>query len=77
MQKIYGKTATLAEWNEILTPDQFEALTEGCRAKGTTQMELTSNEVLEIIVTWNGGIATADEVRRLISRVYGISFQRA
>ena len=33
---------------------------------------LTPNEVLDIIVKWNGGIASGYHVRNIISRVYGV-----
>ena len=33
---------------------------------------LTPGEVLECIVRWNGGIATAYHIKSIISRVYGV-----
>ncbi|MEA4934763.1 MAG: hypothetical protein VB071_14440 [Lawsonibacter sp.] len=63
---------TLDRWNEILNPSEAEALedygyTDPCKV-------LTPNEVFEIIVEWNGGIATAYHIKSIISRVYGLKF---
>lgn len=61
---------TLERWEEILMPAEIEALhdtyhTDPCEA-------LTPEEVLEIIVDWNGGIASAYHIKSIISRVYGV-----
>ena len=63
----YGKT--LKRWEETLRPSEIEALHD----YGHTDPEdtLTPSEVLEIIVEWNGGIATAYHIKSIISRVYG------
>ena len=34
--------------------------------------EVPWNEVLDIIIEWNGGIASGYHVRSVISRVYGV-----
>ena len=64
------KAKKLHEWEEQLHPSEIEALID----YGYTRpdQELTPNDVFEIIVEWNGGIATAYHIKSIISRVYGI-----
>lgn len=70
MNEINREPKTLSQWEEILMPQEIEALQD----YGYTNPEktLTPGEVLEIIVEWNGGIATAYHIKRIISRVYGV-----
>lgn len=43
-----------------------------CYAYKKAKEALTPDEVLDIIVEWNGGIASGYHVRSIISRVYGV-----
>lgn len=61
---------TLARWEELLLPSEFEALTD---YGYTSDLNiLTPDEVLDIIIDWKGGIATAYHIKSIISRVYGV-----
>jgi hypothetical protein len=62
-------TKTLKQWEEILMPAEVQALHDTYHTN--PEEALTANEVLDIIVEWNGGIATGYHIRRIISRVYG------
>ncbi len=63
------ETKTLRQWEEVLMPIEVQALHDTCHTD--PEEPLTSNEVLDIIVEWHGGIATGYHVRSIISRVYG------
>lgn len=70
MEQINRRVKTLERWEEILFPAEIEALhdynhNDPCEP-------LTPNEVLDIIVEWNGGIASGYQIRSIISRVYGV-----
>ena len=70
MKKINRQAKTVGRWEEILMPTEIEALHD---TRHTNPEEaLTPNEVLDIIVEWNGGIASGYETRNIISRVYGV-----
>lgn len=62
-------TKTLRQWEEVLMPAEVQALHDTYHTN--PEETLTPNEVLDIIVEWNGGIATGYHIRRIISRVYG------
>lgn len=64
------KAKTLERWEEILVPSEIEALRDHYYTE--PEQVLTPNEVLDIIVEWNGGIATGYHIRSIISRVYGV-----
>ena len=51
-------------------PSEVEALHDHYHMD--PQELLTPGEVLECIVSWNGGIATAYHIKSVISRVYGV-----
>ena len=70
MNEINRKAKTLALWEEILMPLEIEALHDTCHIN--PEEVLTPNEILDIIVEWNGGIASGYQVRSIISRVYGV-----
>ncbi len=54
MSEINRKAKTLERWEEILLPNEVEAL---YGLHHTDPMEvLTPNEVLDIIVEWTGGV---------------------
>ena len=65
----------LSQWEEILMPSEIEALHDNhITAPGE---KLTANEVLDIIIEWEGGIATGYQLRSIVSRVYGIELGEA
>lgn len=70
MKKIENNAKTLKSWEEELLPIEMEALHD--RYHNDPTELLTPNEVFECIVEWNGGIASAYHIKRLINRVYGI-----
>lgn len=70
MEKINRQAKTVGRWEEILMPAEIEALHDTHHTN--PEEALTPNEVLDIIVEWNGGIASGYETRNIISRVYGV-----
>jgi len=70
MSEINRMAKTLERWEEILMPEEVEALHDTYHIR--SEEVLTPGEVLDIIVEWNGGIATGYHIRRIISRVYGV-----
>lgn len=70
METINRRTKTLARWEEILMPIEVEALHDTYHTN--PEEALTPDEVLDIIVEWEGGIASGYHVRSIISRVYGV-----
>ena len=70
METINRQAKTLARWEEILMPREVEALHDTYHTN--PEEALTPNEVLDIIMEWNGGIASGYHVRSVISRVYGV-----
>ena len=70
METINRQAKTLARWEEILMPIEVEALHDTYHTN--PEETLTPNEVLDIIMEWNGGIASGYHVRSVISRVYGV-----
>lgn len=70
METINRRAKTLARWEEILVPLEIEALHDTYHTN--PEEALTPDEVLDIIVEWNGGIASGYHVRSIISRVYGV-----
>lgn len=70
MDKINRQAKTVGRWEEILMPDEVEALHDTYHTN--PEEALTPDEVLDIIVEWNGGIASGYHVRSIISRVYGV-----
>ena len=70
MTKIDSKPRTLPSWEEELLPSEVEALHDWYHSDPNEL--LTPSEVLECIVSWNGGIASAYHIKSIISRVYGI-----
>jgi len=70
MNTINRRAKTVERWEEILLPSEVEALHDfGCTDPVKV---LTPNEVLDIIVAWEGGVAAGHQVRSLVSRVYGV-----
>ena len=70
METINRQAKTLARWEEILMPIEVEALHDTYHTN--PEETLTPNEVLDITIEWNGGIASGYHVRSVISRVYGV-----
>lgn len=70
MDKINRQPKTVERWEEILMPAEVEALHDTYHTN--PEEALTPQEVLDIIVEWNGGISTGYHIRRIISRVYGV-----
>ena len=70
MMKIDQEARALRSWEEDLMPSEVEALHDHYHLD--PQEVLTPGEVLECIVSWNGGIATAYHIKSVISRVYGV-----
>lgn len=64
---------TLNDWKDVLLLQEVEALEDfGYTMERYGDREISRNEVFETIVKWNGGISTAYQIKRIISRVYGI-----
>ncbi|MEY8403734.1 hypothetical protein AALA54_10400 [Oscillospiraceae bacterium 44-34] len=64
---------TLNDWKDVLLLQEVEALEDfGYTVERYGDREISRNEVFETIVKWNGGISTAYQIKRIISRVYGI-----
>lgn len=63
------RTMTLRQWEEELMPREVMALHDTYHTN--PEETLTANEVLDIIVEWQGGLASGYHVRSVISRVYG------
>ncbi len=61
---------TLKDWEEELMPIEAMALHDAYHTD--PDETLTANEVLDIIVEWNGGIGSGYHIRSIISRVYGL-----
>ena len=70
MDKINRQAKTVGRWEELLMPLEIEALHDTCHMN--PEEVLTPNEVLDIIVEWNGGIASGYHIRSIISRVCGV-----
>lgn len=61
---------TLEQWEAELAPIEIEALHDYGHVQPWER--LSPDEVLDMIIEWNGGIATGYQVRSIISRVYGV-----
>ena len=57
METINRQAKTLARWEEILMPIEVEALHDTYHTN--PEEALTPNEVLDIIMEWNGGILSS------------------
>lgn len=66
----HKKTCKKKEWEEILLPSEYEALNGVIYI--SPEDEMTSNEVLDAIVDYEGGIESGYRIRSIISRVYGV-----
>ena len=70
IEKINRQAKTVGCWEEILVPIEVEALHDTYHTN--PEEVLTPNEVLDIIVEWNGGIASGYHIRSIISRICGV-----
>jgi len=61
---------TLDEWKKYLTPDHVTAVAENTR---NYNGPLTRRDVFDMIVRYEGGIASGTEIRALLEEVYGLS----
>lgn len=59
----------LTEWEKRLVPSDMIALSDYGHTR--QEEELTADEVLDIIVDWNGGVRSGYALRALVARVYG------
>ena len=63
----------LRDWKDVLLPQEVEALEDyGYTEEAYGDQEISRGEVFEVIVDWNGGMASAYQIKSLIFRVYGI-----
>lgn len=70
MITIKNRIGTLEFWEENLLPDEIEALHD---YKHTSPWEpISANEVFETIVNWEGGLASAYQIKSIISRIYDV-----
>lgn len=69
---------TIKGWEEHLMPLEMEAIKDYFYKNESTEERhrYSSNEVLEAIVKWNGGIASAYHIKAIIERVYGIEVDK-
>ena len=64
---------TLDDWKGVLLLQEVEALEDfGYTVEKYKDREISRDEVFETIVEWNGGLASAGQIKRVISRVYGV-----
>lgn len=61
---------TIPEWEEHLLNSEMEAIDDYFYQDH--ENKYSSSEVLEAIVNWNGGISSANHIKSIISRVYGV-----
>ena len=62
---------TLKAWEARLTEPELDAVSDITDC-WEPEDELTPGEVLEALVTWYGGLASAFQIKTLISKIYGI-----
>lgn len=64
---------TLNDWKGVLLRQEVEALEDfGYTVERYGDREISRDEVFETIVEWNGGLASAGQIKRIIGRVYGV-----
>lgn len=63
----------LSDWKGVLLRQEVEALEDfGYTVERYGDREISRDEVFETIVEWNGGLASAGHIKRVIGRVYGV-----
>lgn len=73
--KVKSEVRSLAEWKEILSAYQYEILVEMSQddyGDNYIKYSYDSSEVLDYIVQYEGGIATAYHIKQLINTLYNI-----
>jgi len=61
----------LSDWKAVLLEQEVEALEDfGYTPDRYGDREISRDEVFETIVEWNGGLASAFEIKEVIRRVY-------
>ncbi len=64
----------LSDWKAVLLEQEVEALEDfGFTLDRCGDREISRDEVFETIVEWNGGLASALQIKGVIRRVFGIS----
>ena len=64
---------TLNDWKGVLLLQEMEALEDfGYTVERYGDQKISQDEVFETIVHWNGGLASAGHIKRVIGRVYGV-----
>jgi len=67
-------TMKLSKWRTVLLAQEVEALEDfGYTPEKYGDREIDRDTVFEIIVKWNGGLASASEIKDVIRRVYEIN----
>lgn len=65
---------TLSDWKGVLLAKEIEALEDfGYTEERRGEQEISRDEVFETIVEWNGGLASAFQIKGVVRRVYGIN----
>ncbi len=63
----------LSDWKAVLLEQEVEALEDfGYTPDRYGDQEISRNEVFETIVEWEGGLASALQIKGVIRRVFGI-----
>ena len=62
---------TLDAWGGRLTETELDAVSD-ITDRWDPEDELTPGEVLDALINWYGGLATAYQVKSLVSRIYGV-----
>lgn len=65
---------TRKDWEEYLNPSEYQALRDST-IYIPEELQLSANEVLDVIIDFYGGIASGHEIRSMISRVYGVELE--
>lgn len=64
---------TLEDWRGVLLLREMDALEDmGYTVERYGDQDVSRDEIFEAIVDWNGGLATAGQIKRIIERVYGV-----
>ena len=62
---------TLEAWAARLTETEMAAVSEVTDI-WEPEDELSPDEVLEALINWYGGLATAYQVKSMVARIYGV-----
>lgn len=65
---------TLKEWKSHLNTRSLEALVEVAEQENwPDELPFSANEILDLVVTYEGGVATGTEIRALVAEIYSVS----